>query len=121
METRLSEKQPKVGEFVIFFDQFGMEHNALLTAVWGDKTISSWKEEGSDVLSTRVDNPCVNLLIVSPDEKRDDSYGRQIERMTSVVHSCGQSAWGNFYCELDQIEEAREKCMKAKFKEFGDS
>ena len=54
----------KVGDVVIYTDQVRNDHNAIVTAVWGED--------------------CVNLVLVSPDESKTDSYGRQIERQTSV-------------------------------------
>jgi hypothetical protein len=55
---------PKLGESVIFCDSRGVDHDALITAVWSET--------------------CVNVVFVSGDEAKQDSYGRQIERQTSV-------------------------------------
>lgn len=114
METKLHSEQPKIGDVVIFFDQFGMEHNALLTNVFGERRITTFKEEGKETVTEQVTNPCVNVLLVSPDKQREDSYGRQIERQTSCSHYSSSSAWGNFYCLPSEIEAAREACTKAK-------
>lgn len=118
METKPCSKQLKEGDIVIFFDQFGLEHNALLTAVHGERTITTFKEEGAETITEKVDNPSVNLVMVSPDTKREDTYGRQMERDSSVVHYMNQGAWGNFFCLPEEIEVAREACNKAKAKEF---
>ena len=118
METKLAERQPKIGEAVIFFDQFGIEHHALLTNVFGERRITKFKEHGTETLIEQVTNPCVNVLMVSPDTKREDSYGRQIERQTSCSHFSSSSAWGMFYCLPEEIEEARSKCNEAKAKEY---
>lgn len=67
----------KIGDPVIYVDQFGVPHDALLTQVW-DQT----------------EAPSVNLVIVSADESKKDQYGRQIEHHTSVVHHSYQSAAG---------------------------
>jgi hypothetical protein len=40
--------------------------------------------------------PCINLIIVSPNDECQDQYGRQLERHTSVVHQSNSSAQG--YC-----------------------
>lgn len=110
-------KQPKIGDHVIFFDQFGMPHDALLTAVWGESSVREYTQDGKTVKEDYY--PSVNVLLISPDERREDSYGRQVERQTSVVHSNDQCAWGNFYCFPEQKEAAKDKCIKAKNKEFG--
>lgn len=117
MEITKELRQPKIGDHVIFFDQFGMPHDALLTAVWGDVGVRKYTVNEQPVVEDFY--PSVNVLLISPDERREDSYGRQIERQTSVVHSNDQSAWGNFYCFPEQKEAAKEKCIKAKNKEFG--
>lgn len=120
METKECEKQLSMGGSVIFFDQFGMEHNALLTNVFGKREVTTFKEEGAETLTEQISNPCVNVLLVSPDVKREDSYGRQIERQTSVMHYSQSTAWGNFYCLPEEIEEARKACKEAKVKEYAD-
>ena len=68
---------PRVGDTVIYHDEHGKPHNALLTCVHG------WETEGIPVIDQM---PCVNLLYVSSDEKRQDDYGRQVERDSSCVH-----------------------------------
>lgn len=54
----------KVGDVVIFTDEVRRDHNAIVTAIWTPD--------------------CINVVIVVPDESKTDSYGRQIERRTSV-------------------------------------
>jgi hypothetical protein len=54
----------QAGDFVIYTDEVRRDHNAVITAVWGPD--------------------CINVVFVSPDESKTDSYGRQIERQTSV-------------------------------------
>lgn len=74
----MSEKRmPKVGDVVVYHDELGAPHNALLTAVWTEDT--------------------VNLLYISGDEERHDSYGRQIERATSLLHGSKQDVHGNYW------------------------
>jgi len=67
--------QVNVGQAVKFVNERGVEHDALVTEVGGD-----------DV------NPCINLMFVSTNKEKMDSYGRQIERHSSVVHKLLQSA-----------------------------
>jgi hypothetical protein len=103
------ERQVHVGEKVIYFDEFGKEHTALTTAVWGDRY-----EVIDDNGGSTLWEPSINLLFVSPDEKREDSYGRQVERRSSCCPVSVQSAWGNCYCLPEQLDEARLKITEAK-------
>jgi hypothetical protein len=65
-------RQLKVGEVVVYVDSFKQEHLALTTSVHG----------------TGADTPCgCNLVYVSADESKTDTYGRQVERQTSVCTS----------------------------------
>ena len=68
---------PMVRDVVIYHDPKGQPHNALITNVWS--------------------NTCINLAFVSSDPARSDSYGRQIERTTSMVHGSQQAAHGNYW------------------------
>lgn len=80
------ENEPVVGGEVTYVDPVGKPHKSLVTAVWHT-------EFG-------VGNPPgLNLVYVSGDEAREDTYGRQIERVTSVVHRSGQPAAGNYWIE----------------------
>lgn len=72
----------KVGAHVIWTDAVGKQHPAIVTAVWGDPANCV---------------PCINLVVVSDDESKQDTYGRQIERQTSVVHRSTQPAHGWYY------------------------
>lgn len=67
----MSEK-PKVGDRVMYHDPKGNPFNALVTTVW-----------------SQTENPLVNLVFVSGDENRQDGFGRQLERATSVGHKSG--------------------------------
>jgi hypothetical protein len=81
----------KIGDAVIFVDPFGKPRPALVTAVWGQYATPTSSAPG------------VNLVIVSEDAARDDTYGRQIERSTSVVHQSNQPAHGNYWRAMDDI------------------
>lgn len=70
-------KMLHVGDVVIFHDDRGRQHNALITAVWSQQ--------------------CVNLVHVSSDENRQDDYGRQIERPTSVEHVSRKAVHGMYF------------------------
>ena len=70
-------KELHVGDVVIFHDARGRPHNALVTAVWSQE--------------------CVNLVHASGDENRQDDYGRQIERPTSIEHVSRKSVHGYYF------------------------
>jgi len=73
----------KVGDPVTYVDSLAKERPALVTAVWGN-----------------FDNgnvPAINIVIINLDENQSDSYGRKIERWTSVVHQSRQPAHGNYW------------------------
>ncbi len=55
----------KVGDHVVYHEPDGTARNAVVTANWGS---------------------CLNVVYTSGDTNRTDSYGRQIERATSVPH-----------------------------------
>lgn len=68
----------ELGRAVIYTDPRGVDHDAVVTAVWGPA--------------------CINVVFVSTDESKGDQYGRQIERETSVTHcSSLGAAWGRCY------------------------
>jgi hypothetical protein len=98
------ERELKIGEVVVFIDSHRAEHKALVTCIHGDPqgrkvTGGHEAEDGSYVVEydePGTDWPCINLLIVSPNEDCQDQYGRQLERHTSVVHQSNSSAQG--YC-----------------------
>lgn len=65
-----------VGDLVIWHESDGKALKALVTAVWSQS--------------------CINVVIVSGDETKQDSYGRQIERRTSCSYKT-QNAVHGFY------------------------
>lgn len=76
----------QVGDPVVFVNALGIEHRALATALWGTF------EEGDPSHGTPI--PSLNVVFVSNDPDKHDTYGRQIERATSVVHASLQAAHG---------------------------
>ena len=82
----------RIGMPVIFVDAERYEHDALITAIWGKPEGEKYTlaHEGVE----RLHWPCINLVHVAKDESRDDQYGRQIDRPTSVVHQDQNSAGG---------------------------
>lgn len=75
----------KIGEAVIYVDEYKREHFALLTAVHGSG-----------------EKPCVNLVYVSSDPNKHDTYGRQVERFSSCVHISNNGAQANCWKDLTE-------------------
>lgn len=67
----------EIGKAVVFTDSLGQDHLALVTTTFGEKGC--------------------NLVYVSEDATRTDTYGRQLERATSVLHQSIQPAAGMFW------------------------
>ena len=80
-----------IGDAVVFVDALGKPHEALVTAVHGD-----YEAVGGTADDPK---PSLNVVYVSDDEQKYDSYGRQIQRETSVVHRSSQPAHGMFWTE----------------------
>jgi len=79
----MDQKTVKVGELVHYVNPVGVPSNALVTAVWGPT--------------------CINVVIVSDDEKETDCYGRQIKRHTSCSHKAQlPQAHGNYWKFTDE-------------------
>lgn len=53
----------KLGETVVYCDECGVDHEALITAVWSQN--------------------CINVVYVSDIESKHDQYGRQLESIFS--------------------------------------
>lgn len=69
--------KPEIGDAVIYTDEVGVDHNALIQCVWSDT--------------------CVNFVFISGDENKKDSYGRQIEHKTSMQHVSKAGAYGFYW------------------------
>jgi hypothetical protein len=65
---------------VVYVDEHGHEHEALVTAVHGTFGV----------------NP-INVVYVSADRSKHDQYGRQVERASSVQAAGPTAAHGRFY------------------------
>ena len=76
----------RVGQAVVYHDPVGKPFDAVVTAVWGPT--------------------CINVVFVSGDENKQDNYGRQIERQTSLSHKSVMQVHG-FYWRF-QDEEPNE-------------
>lgn len=84
----MAERKYEVGDHVIYVDPRGVARNALVNIWWGN--VESYRSASGE--------PGCNLIFISGDPKKDDSYGRQSEHETSVVHKSKQPAPGNFWC-----------------------
>lgn len=66
---------------VKYVDHSGVEHDALVTSDW----------RGANEFGA------LNIVYVTNDIQKHDSYGNQIERDTSVPHKSNQTAPGNYW------------------------
>jgi hypothetical protein len=67
----------KAGDAVIVADEFGVEHDGLVTEAWVSATGGQYDDQRG---------PAINVVFVSGDEKKTDQFGRQIEHLSSVAH-----------------------------------
>jgi hypothetical protein len=74
-------REVKVGGHVIWHDSVGTPHDAVVTAVWSQT--------------------CINVVFVSGDESKQDSYGRQIERATSCSYKTTMNVHGFYWRFVD--------------------
>lgn len=89
------ERKYEIGQHIIFVDEYGVRRDALVTIWWsGGQEITAYRSESGE--------PGCNLVIVSGDENRKDSCGRQTEHRTSVVHTSKQAAHGFKWCWPDE-------------------
>jgi hypothetical protein len=82
-------RHPQVGDAIVYHDENGGAHNAVVTCYWGQPTLPDGKEN--------EDIGCLNLVFVSGDESRHDQYGRQIERLTSIAHKSTMHVHGFYW------------------------
>lgn len=70
----------EIGDCVIYTDEHRVDHKALVTDVHGEA--------------------CVNLVYVTSDKSKYDSYGRQIERRSSCCRYSDTFKFGNCFREV---------------------
>jgi ureidoglycolate hydrolase len=75
-----------IGSPVVYVDSLGRERPALVTNCFGPLE----------------SNPSINVVVVNDDENQTDTYGRKIERFTSVVHQSSQYAHGNYWKPISE-------------------
>lgn len=76
----MEERILKVGDVVTYRDENGVDHNALVTIVHGNTAQS-----------------CINVMYLSDDESKRDSYGRQSEHASSVQRQSEFTAHGRYF------------------------
>lgn len=81
------------GSHVIYVNEFGVPHEAVVTQDW------SYGKEFDPIGGAL---PSINVVFVTKDEAKTDSYGSQIQRETSVVHRKNQSAHGRYWKLADE-------------------
>jgi hypothetical protein len=75
-------RTPCVGQPVVWHDSVGKAHDAIVTVAWSPTM--------------------VNVVFVSSDEAKQDSYGRQIERATSCQHKSVNQVHGYYWRFQDE-------------------
>ena len=76
----MEEKTLQTGDVVVYRDEHGVDHNALVTIVHGNTAQS-----------------CINVVYLTEDETKHDSWGRQIERASSVQRKSEFTAHGRYF------------------------
>jgi hypothetical protein len=84
-------KTLKIGDAVKFVDPHGVERDALVTNCWGGTGGQLEYDESKPV------NSCINVVYVTEDANKTDSYGRQTEHETSVSHKSATLAPGRYW------------------------
>lgn len=83
------ERKYEEGSHVIYVDSLGVRHEALVTVFW--------------LYPNMTNEPGCNLIYVSSDPLKKDTYGRQTEHATSIVHKSMQSAPAFYWIWPDEV------------------
>lgn len=96
----------KIGNHVIFVDAYGKDHSALVTCVFSADERCMDEEYAKSIGMAKAltkeeiyRTTSINVVLVVSDKTKQDSYGQQIERFTSIVHESQQQAHGMFWKE----------------------
>ena len=93
-------RELNVGDSVVFIDSQRRRLAGLVQAIHGRFGPNN--------------NPAINLIVVSPDASKTDTYGRQIEHFTSVGHAdCQKPVIGMCWHFPDQAFEIDEANIQA--------
>ncbi len=98
------ERKYRVGEHVVFVNQVSVPRDAVVTIWWSGKP---------QYAPENPNEPGCNLAFISGDPSRDDPYGRQMERETSVVHKTNQPAHGFYWCWPDELDDGQRQRLNA--------
>ncbi len=83
----------RIGRHVLFTDEHFVDRDAIVTAIWTPS--HSLVEQGFVSRDDEaIGSTALNLVFASGDDSKDDPYGRQIERQTSIPHMSMQGAGG---------------------------
>lgn len=77
MAYKEQKREIHVGDVVVYHNPVGKAFKALVTAVWS--------------------TVCLNVVVISGDETKTDTYGRQIERYTSLSWGGNMTVHGNYW------------------------
>lgn len=91
-----------IGDNVLWYDRHGRPRAALVQAIHGNATIKRYTYYSNPPqyptpVGKWVNPPSINVALISDNEDKTDSYGRQIEHETSVPHHQDQQARGYFW------------------------
>ncbi len=102
-----------IGSKVIFFDSNRVAHEALVTnwfhAGQDGETLAEYRARNGITDDSVVYMPCCNIVWVTSDKNKEDPYGRQLERATSISYGRGQGLVpfvGYCWAWPDEEEEA---------------
>jgi hypothetical protein len=76
-------KKVQIGSPVKVVDEFGVEHDGLVTQPWGSGPDGAQEYDDSDGKQVTL---AINVVFVSGDQTKTDTYGRQTEHLSSCVH-----------------------------------
>lgn len=115
------ERAFKIGCRVVFFDSHRVEHEALVTNWFhggpdGQTLAELQKKYDEQGVTSPLYMPCCNIVWVTTEDSKEDPYGRQLERATSVSYGRQQGMTpfvGMCWCWPDEVEEARELAAKS--------
>ena len=111
----------KKGCSVVFFDSLRQPHEALVTNWFhgghDGQTLAECEQVAKDRgVTSPFFLPCCNVAWVTSDESKQDPYGNQLERATSVGYGRQQGMIpfvGMCWCWPDEIAEAMELARHA--------
>lgn len=96
----MEDRKFEVGAHVIYVDPTGKPRNAIVNIWWdnyrGVKIVDGVLVQGENI-------PGCNVVFVTDDVQKTDTYGAQLERATSVIHRKNQPAHGNYWCWPDEL------------------